>query len=106
MRAPREASQALLRLIATEPGDEAAAPAPPPRPAAPAEADLLDAYSQAVIAVVQKVGPAVVSLTGRRGERERAGGMGAGFLITPDGYALTNSHVVHGRGSLGANTQD
>jgi S1-C subfamily serine protease len=71
---------------------------------APADADLLDAYSQAVIGVVSKVGPAVVSVTGT--QSEPAGGMGSGFLVTPDGYALTNSHVVHGRQRLRATLQD
>ena len=45
---------------------------------------LLDAYSQAVISVVDTVGPAVVGVSG----------VGTGLLITPDGYALTNSHVA------------
>jgi S1-C subfamily serine protease len=48
------------------------------------DVDLLDAYSQAVISVVDSVGPAVVGVSGA----------GTGMLITPDGYALTNSHVV------------
>jgi S1-C subfamily serine protease len=46
--------------------------------------ELLDAYSQAVIGVVDSVGPAVVGVSG----------VGTGLLITPDGYALTNSHVA------------
>jgi S1-C subfamily serine protease len=45
---------------------------------------LLDAYSEAVIGVVDSVGPAVVGVSG----------VGTGMLITPDGYALTNSHVA------------
>ncbi len=48
--------------------------------------------------MVQKIGPAVISVVGPRGDQH--GGMGSGFLLTPDGYALSNSHVVHGRRRL------
>ena len=68
------------------------------------DASLLDAYSQAVIGVVGRVGPAVVSVTGHPGDGQQ--GMGSGFVITPDGFALTNSHVVRGRNRLRAVTED
>ncbi len=61
------------------------------------EAKLLDAYSRAVIAVVEAVSPAIVSISiGResRGSEFDTIGAGSGFVITPDGYILTNSHVV------------
>src|SRR5437867_12790158 len=61
----------------------------------PEDGELLDAYSRAVIGVVEQVGPAVVSLSVRtprgRGMRE---GAGSGVLFAPDGYVLTNAHVV------------
>ncbi len=61
------------------------------------DAKLLDAYSRAVIAVVEAVSPAIVSISiGRetRGAEFDPVGAGSGFVITPDGYILTNSHVV------------
>jgi S1-C subfamily serine protease len=85
-----------LRLVSSEaslPAGSAAAAATPSRDAA-----LLDAYSQAVVDVVEAVGPAVIGVrAGRLGGDGRAngpGGQGSGVLITPDGYALTNDHVV------------
>jgi len=72
--------------------DQAASPAP-------SDAELLDAYSRAVTAVVDSVGPAVVSIhvgEGRRSSEFEPSGAGSGFVITPDGYILTNSHVAAG----------
>lgn len=63
----------------------------------PTDEELLDAYSNAVISVVDRAGPAVVSLevSQRSGTSPFGGsGAGSGFIVTPDGYILTNSHVV------------
>lgn len=79
-------------------------PTAAPRGAAPADSALLDAYSQAVIAVVETVSPAVISVTGR--DEDRSAGLGSGFLISADGYAITNSHVVAGRERLLAETAE
>jgi len=62
-----------------------------------ADSALLDAYSRTIVSVVERVGPAVGFVSVRkRGRVREQRGTGSGFTFTPDGYLLTNSHVVHG----------
>ena len=65
----------------------------------PEDAELLDAYSQAVIRAVETVGPAVVRI-------DAADARGSGVIFTPDGFVLTNHHVVQGRDAISATLTD
>ena len=86
-------------------GGASAAPAPSEVP--PEDQALLDAYSRAVIDVVDRVGPAVVGLAVRSQSAQSAsgrsgplrGGTGSGVIVAPDGLILTNSHVAGAAGS-------
>jgi S1-C subfamily serine protease len=66
------------------------------------DAELFDAYSQAVSTVVDKVGPAVVRVDTRvpGKDNQQRGGTGSGVFISPDGLVLTNAHVVNGAKEL------
>ncbi len=93
------------RLRPVTDGSHAPRASAPPLP--PDDRELLDAYSEAVTGVVERVGPAVasVSVTARRQGRLGAGS-GSGVLFTPDGYLLTNAHVVRGARQVGVSLTD
>jgi S1-C subfamily serine protease len=88
----------------------------PQRPGAdppPDDGALLDAYSRAVTTAVDRAGPSVVNIEVHGVERPPAsrrprpeGGTGSGFLFTPDGLILTNSHVVHRAKRIEVTVQD
>lgn len=83
-------------------------------PATGAEPAALDAYSQAVVRAVERVGPSVVSVGMARRAPERwqrrglpeVRGAGSGLIVAPDGYLLTNSHVVRAADRIEVSLQD
>src|SRR6185436_7154973 len=83
------------------------APAEPPEPTSEEE-EALDAYSRVVSSVAARVTPSVVKIdVARRGKSgPRDAGSGSGFLFTPDGFLLTNSHVVDGAARLDVTLTD
>jgi len=76
----------------------------------PSDDQLLDAYSRAVINVVDRVGPAVVRLAVHGGDKGQAGrslgGTGSGVIVAPDGLILTNSHVAGTASRIEVTTAD
>jgi S1-C subfamily serine protease len=97
---PRDSSDFFLKFLDSTTSTEAESK---PLPEVEAGADVLDAYSQAVTNVVSAVGPAVVHIRVKKkvAARQRTApqeteGSASGVIITPDGYIITNSHVVEG----------
>src|SRR5947209_547836 len=97
------AARPRLRRVNDVPGARRTSAPPPPA----GDRELLDAYSEAVVAGVGRVGPAVagVSVAARR-EGGPPAGAGSGVLFTPDGYLLTNAHVVRGAKRVGVSLTD
>lgn len=80
-------------LLSEVDSESAASPATPT-----VDAALLDEYSRAVVSAVERVAPAVVNIEIQQQNKNQprdVSGSGSGFVIAPDGFILTNSHVIH-----------
>src|SRR5262247_1413747 len=67
---------------------------------APSKRGPRDHFSETVIKVVETIGPAVIGVRRTSRARNLYDGAGSGVIISPDGYALTNNHVVRGAGRI------
>ena len=75
----------------------------------PSDYSLFDEYSRAVVSAVERVAPAVANIEIQQRSKNRPrdiGGSGSGFVIAPDGFILTNSHVVHSATRIVINLSD
>src|SRR5580698_2782315 len=83
------------------------------RTAAATDGEILDTYSNAVITAAKRVSPSVVKIdvesalpANGRQRGHGGGGSGSGFIFTPDGFILTNSHVVHNASRIDVSFND
>jgi S1-C subfamily serine protease len=100
----RQARRPIVRPMPVVHGQPAFLLGRQPRPE-PDEAEIMDAYSQAVVKAVETVAPAVVRVHPLRNGLGLQG-VGSGFVIAPDGLVLTNSHVVRGASQVEVVTHD
>jgi S1-C subfamily serine protease len=80
--------------------------AEPVTPGVVTDEGLLDSYSRTISGVVEEVAPSVVNIRVQHAGQQGPAGSGSGFIIAPDGFILTNSHVVHGASKIDVTLAD